>query len=158
MPILNGNAIRFQRCDLLAKVEAFASETLADLIRRKVNQGEFYYYADFLSPAVFGLVNWEQIHLADLEQMPSTKRLFVDATLAARIALSANSYRHKEIQEGRRSFHDISEVELAGYILPRLEVILCCWGLAANTYGEPFAERQLTEEERDRLTRYHWTG
>jgi hypothetical protein len=152
---LNSAGISQQRKHLLSKLEAFAGEFFAELQRRGIKDPEFYRFLDVLSPAVFDLVCWEQIHSHDLRATPNLKRLFFMMTRAARHSVDTNGARYPEFAEGRRSFHEVREVELACYTLPRLERILHCWGMEIDDHcGATFAEHPLSDEAADALTDY----
>ena len=155
MPVPVSRAIQIQRRDLLAKVEAFAADYLADLEARKVERRRFWFYVDFFTPMVFDMIAWEKIHAIDLQAMPSVKRLFVDATGAAHFTISNYAERDRELDRGsgRRTFNEIGEAELAANILPRLNHILFCWGISDE--DGKIVERQLTEAELEKLTRYY---
>jgi hypothetical protein len=157
MPIAVNAVTEFQRRDLLAKVEAFAAEFLADLERRKADRKSFWYYVNFCTPMVIDLIAWERINAVDLKAMPSVKRLFVDAANAAHHSVYNYGHRDPEIDRGSgwRTFNEISEAELAANILPKLEHILHCWGISHDPYGDRISERELTEQEVKRLTRYY---
>jgi hypothetical protein len=157
MPTPVNAVTRTQRQSLLANVEAFAAEFLADLERRKANRRSFWCYMNFCSPMVLDLIAWERIHAVDLQKMPAVKQLFFEASRAAK-----NSYWNKgrydpEVDRGRgrRTFNEIGEAELAANILPRLEQILHCWGITHNETEDKFTERVITEDEVDRLTTYY---
>src|SRR5438477_9588242 len=136
---LNPAGIAQQRKHLLAKLEAFARDFLAELQRRKIDNPEFYRFPDVLSPAVFDLISWEQIHPHDLQHTPNLKRLFFLMTRAARLAAIQNGAREPAFGEGRRSFHQVREAEVACYTLPRLEGILHCWGIEIDgQFGDTF--------------------
>jgi hypothetical protein len=155
MPVLNRVAITRHRQAFLAKVEAFTSETLAEAHGRCAKNPSFWFFMDFCSPMVFNLITWEQIHQEDLEQMPSLKKLIAEAASAARSSISSNGSRYPELGgQGRRTFNEIGEVELAANILPRLEQILHIWGITFNEDDGSIQERKLTEEESARLTKY----
>ena len=152
---LNSAAIAQQRKHLLGKLEAFASDFLADLQRRKIDSPEFYRFLDVLSPAVFDLVCWEQIHPHDLQTTPKLKQLFFSMTRAARLAVASNATRYPDFGQGRRSFHEVREAELACYTLPRLERIIHCWGIEIDGHcGDTFTEHPLSGEAADTLTDY----
>jgi hypothetical protein len=157
MAIPVNNVTRFQRRDLLAKVEAFAAEFLTDLERRKADRDGFWCYMNFCTPMVMDLIAWERIHAVDLQVMPSVKRLFVDAANAAHSSVYNYGRRDPEMDRGngRRTFNEISEAELAANILPKLEHILHCWGISHDPSGAGFSERELTEQEVEQLTRYY---
>jgi len=158
MPTLNGDRISVMRRDLLAKIEMFAAETLADLKRRPSVEWKFANYAEFFSPSIFGLVAWEQIHPVDLVYLPNVKQLFVQATKAARSRVTANSSRSGQFNfgQGRRSFAEIGEVALAGNVLPRLERILHCWGIDLDETSDTIKETKPSEGQYSRLASYLW--
>jgi hypothetical protein len=156
MPIRLSTAIAIGRKALLKKIEDYARDLLSDLNRRKADKKEFWYYLEFCSPAIMDLVAWERIHAVDLQDMPCVKSLFVEMTKAAHHSVSNNGSRQPEFSgQGRRTFDEISEAELAANILPRLELILHCWGISYDFLGDKISERQLTEKEASRLTDYH---
>lgn len=157
MPISVNNVTRFQRRDLLAKVEAFAAEFLADLQRRNADTSDFWCYVNFCTPMVMDLIAWEKIHAVDLQNMTSTKKLFMNAANAAHHSVRSYGHRDPDLDRGsaRRTFNQIGEAELAANILPRLEQILCCWGVVRNRQEDTLCDRKLTEEEIDQLTRYY---
>ena len=152
---LNSAGIAQQREHLLGKLEAFSSDFLLELQTRKIKDTEFYPFLDVLSPAVFNLVSWEQIHQHDLRATPNLKRLFFLATRAAHLAVFNNATRYPECSEGRRSFHQVREAELACYILPRLERVLHCWGMEIDgQWGDTFTEHPLSDDAVEALTAY----
>lgn len=156
MPIPVDHATRMQRREMLAKVESFASDFLADLERRKTDTTSFWCYINFCSPMVMDLIAWERIHAVDLQNMPSTKKLFVAVARAARGSVNDFGNRDPDIDRGRgrRSFNEISEAELAANILPRLMQLLHHWGITFNCEGDA-CERQLSKSEVEQLTRYY---
>lgn len=157
MPIPVNGRTRIQRQDLLAKLESFAVEFRARFDRCPEERQDFWCYTNFCSPIVFELVAWERIHFIDLQQMPAVKQLFMEATQAAHRSYSNNAHRDAKYDGGlgRRKFREISEVELAANILPRLQHILYCWGIIYNPLEEKFTERQHTEAEIEQLTTYY---
>jgi hypothetical protein len=159
MPTLNRNAILGQRSDLLGKLEEFASEILSDLKRRGANPRNFWHFMDFCSLAVFNLISWEQIHVKDLERMPSVKKLIFSAAEAARSTISADGSRDSKLDAGgRRSFNEIGAVALAANILPRLENILIIWGITPDPNDGSMKERKFSADETAQFNRYFRTS
>jgi hypothetical protein len=110
---------------------------------------------DFASPVAFDLIAWEQIHSHDLRASPNLKRLFAYMTAAARASAISNATRDPVVPQGRRSFHEVGEAELACFLLPRLELILHCWGIEiTDEFGPTFSERPLDDGAAERLTGY----